>query len=70
VEDGIGIGVGVNAGGWRNIFVTGVRTEICTGAGVCASWGVCVGGVFVLGCSYWVFKFVRSSWDVQVGCVL
>jgi hypothetical protein len=57
-----------------------LRTEICTGAGVCASWGVCVGvfilgfqvGVFRLGCSscgvqVGVFKFVRSSWGAQVG---
>jgi hypothetical protein len=36
-------------------FVTGLRTEICTGAGVCASWGVCV-GVFVLGFQVGMFK--------------
>jgi hypothetical protein len=46
-------------------------TDICTGAGVCASWGVCV-GLFKIGFSSWsfqvgVFKFVRSSWGVQVG---
>jgi hypothetical protein len=46
-------------------FVTGLRTEICTGAGVCVSWGVCV-GVFILGIQVGVFKFVRSSWGVQV----
>jgi hypothetical protein len=45
---------------WKNNFVTGMRTEICTGAGVCASWGVCVG----------MFTFVRSSWGVQVGAFL
>jgi hypothetical protein len=54
-----------------------MRTEICTGAGVCASWGVCVGfsswgfqvGVFKLGCSglcvqVGVFRWVRfvNSW--------
>jgi hypothetical protein len=49
-------------------FVTGLRTEICTGAEVCARLGVCV-GVFVLGCSYWDVQVgvVRSSWCVQVG---
>jgi hypothetical protein len=31
-------------------FVTGMRAEICTGAGVCASWGVQV-CAFKLGCS-------------------
>jgi hypothetical protein len=54
-------------------FVTGLRTEICKGAGVCASWGVCV-GVFIFG-----FELGCSSWGVQVcafklgcsgGCVL
>jgi hypothetical protein len=46
--------------GWRNIFVTGLRADICTGAGVCAS------GVFMLGCSCWVFKLGCSSLCVQV----
>jgi hypothetical protein len=32
---------------------------------VCASWGVQV-GVFILGFQVGVFKFVRSSWGVQV----
>jgi hypothetical protein len=52
-------------------FVTGLRTEICTGAGVCASWGVCV-GVFTLGFQVGMFKLVGCqvcafSWGVQVG---
>jgi hypothetical protein len=50
----------------EKFFVSGLRTEICTGAGVCASWGVCV-GVLILGFQIGVFKFVRSSWGVQVG---
>jgi hypothetical protein len=60
LEDGIDVAVGVSVGGGA-VFVSGLRAEICTGAGVCASWGVQVG------CSSWVFKFVRSSWGVQVG---
>jgi hypothetical protein len=64
VEDGIDAGVGVNVAGGEIFFVTGLRTESCTGAGVCASWGVHIG---------------FSSWGVQVcafklecsgGCVL
>jgi hypothetical protein len=39
VEDGIDVGVGVNVGGGA-VFVTGLRAEICTGAGVCESRGV------------------------------
>jgi hypothetical protein len=46
-------------------FFTGLMTESCTGGGVCASWGVCV-GVFILG-----FKLGCPSWGaslcVQVG---
>jgi hypothetical protein len=38
VEDGIGVNVGDGAG-----FVTELRAEICTDAGVCASWGVHIG---------------------------
>jgi hypothetical protein len=49
---------------WRNTFVTGLRTEICSGAGVCASWGVCV-GVIILGFQLGVFKLGCSG-----GCVL
>jgi hypothetical protein len=43
VDDGrkmeliIGVEVNVRV---EKYFVTGLRTEICTGAGVCASWGV------------------------------
>jgi hypothetical protein len=71
VEDGIDTGVGLTGRGGEiwcnssstsrhrffliNFFVTGLRAEICTGAGVCASWGVCFG----------VLEF--SSWGVQVG---
>jgi hypothetical protein len=43
------------------VLVSGLRAKICTGAGVCASWGVHIGF------SGWVLKFVRSSWGVQVG---
>jgi hypothetical protein len=39
MEDGIDIAVGVNVEGGA-VFVSGLRAEICTGAGVCASWGV------------------------------
>jgi hypothetical protein len=42
VEDGIDVAVGVSVGGGA-VFVCGLRAEICTGAGVCASWGVEVG---------------------------
>jgi hypothetical protein len=38
-----------------------LRTEICTGARVCASWGVSV-GVFIVGVQVGVFKL-----GVQVG---
>jgi hypothetical protein len=38
VEVGIDVAVGVNVGGGA-VFVTGLRAEICTGAGVSASWG-------------------------------
>jgi hypothetical protein len=67
VEDGIDVGVGVNLGGGA-VFGTGLRTEICTDAGVCAIWGVGV-GVFILGFQGEVglFKFMRSSSGVQVG---
>jgi hypothetical protein len=50
VEDGIDVAVGVNVGGGA-VFVSGQRAEICTGAGVGASWGVYIG---------------FSSWGVQV----
>jgi hypothetical protein len=50
VEDGIDVGVGVNVGGGAG-FVTGLRAEVCTDAGVCASWGV----------HYWVFKLGCSG---------
>jgi hypothetical protein len=43
-----------------------MRTEICTGAGVCASCGVCV-EVFILGFQVGVFKLGCSSLCVQVG---
>jgi hypothetical protein len=49
VEYGIDVAVEVHVGGGA-VFVSGMRTEICTGA-----WGLCK-----LGCSYWVFK-LRSS---------
>jgi hypothetical protein len=39
VEDGIDVAAGVNVGGGA-VFVSGLRAEICTGAGVCASEGV------------------------------
>jgi hypothetical protein len=39
VEDGIDVAVGVNAGGGA-VFVSGLRAEICTCAGVCAMLGV------------------------------
>jgi hypothetical protein len=42
VEDGIDVAVGVNVGG-EAVFVSGQRAEICTGAGVGASWGVYIG---------------------------
>jgi hypothetical protein len=38
VEDGIDVAVGVHVGDGA-VFVNGLRAEICTGAGVCASWG-------------------------------
>jgi hypothetical protein len=41
-EDGIDVGVGVNLGGGA-VLVSGLRAEMCTGAGVCASWDVHVG---------------------------
>jgi hypothetical protein len=49
--------------GVEKYFVTGLRTEICKGAGDCESWGVCV-GVFILGFQVGVFKFVCfvNSW--------
>jgi hypothetical protein len=47
--------------GWRKFLVTGLRTEICTGAGSVQD------GVFVLGCSYWVFKLGCSSLCVHAG---
>jgi hypothetical protein len=64
VEDGIDVSVGVYVGGGA-VYVTGLRAEICTGAGVCtdvwvcASWGVHIGFsswgaqvcAFKLGCS-------------------
>jgi hypothetical protein len=70
VEDGIVIGVGVNVGGGE-IFLLLDGSEICTGAGVCASWGVHI-GFSKLGCPSWgvqvcAFKFVRSSLCFQVG---
>jgi hypothetical protein len=43
----IGIDVGSGAG-----FASGLRAEICTGAGVCECWGV---------------YFGFSSWGVEVG---
>jgi hypothetical protein len=58
-EDEIDVGVEVNAGGGA-VFVSGLRAAICTGGGVCTSWGVNIG--FRVG----VFKFVRSSRGVQV----
>jgi hypothetical protein len=67
VEDGIDIGVGVNAGCGEILFVTGLRAEICTGAGVCASCGLCVRVIILLGFQVGVFKCVRSSWGTQVG---
>jgi hypothetical protein len=39
VEDGIDVAVGVSVGGGA-VFVSGLRAEICTGAGV---WGVQAG---------------------------
>jgi hypothetical protein len=42
VEDGIDVAVGVNVGGGA-VFVSRLRAEICTGAGVCLSWGLHVG---------------------------
>jgi hypothetical protein len=42
VEDGSDVAVGVNIGGGA-VFVSGLRAEIYTGAGVCASWDVQVG---------------------------
>jgi hypothetical protein len=59
VEDGIDVGAGVNVGSGA-VFVTGLRAEICTGAGVCASWDV------KLGCSSWVFTLGCSRLCVQV----
>jgi hypothetical protein len=66
VEDGMDIGVGVNVGSGENFLFAGLRAEICTSAGVCASWGVCV-GVFILGFQVGVFKLGCSSLCVQVG---
>jgi hypothetical protein len=42
VGDGVDVAVGVNVGGGA-VFASGLRAEICTGTGVCASWGVQVG---------------------------
>jgi hypothetical protein len=42
VEDGIDVAVGVNVRGGA-VLVGTLRAEICTGAEVCASWGVQVG---------------------------
>jgi hypothetical protein len=53
VENGIDVAVGVNVGG-VDVFVSGVRAEICTGAGVCAS------------CASWGVHIGCSSWGVQV----
>jgi hypothetical protein len=39
MEDGIEVAVGVNVG-YEAVFVSGLRAENCTGARVCASWGV------------------------------
>jgi hypothetical protein len=39
VEDGLDVGVGVNVG-CGAVFVSGLRAEICTGAGIYASRGV------------------------------
>jgi hypothetical protein len=38
VEDGIDVAVRVSLGG-RAVYVSGLRAEICKGAGVCASEG-------------------------------
>jgi hypothetical protein len=38
VEDGIDVAVGVSVGGGA-VFVSGLRADICTAAGVCA---ICV----------------------------
>jgi hypothetical protein len=51
-EDGIDVAVGVNVGGGA-VFVSGLRAEVCTGAGVCASWGVQV-------CAFRSGRFVNS----------
>jgi hypothetical protein len=59
VEDGIDVAVWVHVGGGA-VFVSGLRAEICTVAGVCASWGAHIGF------SSWGVQFVRSSWGVQV----
>jgi hypothetical protein len=60
VKDGIDVAIGVHVGGGA-VFVSGLRAEICTGAGF-VQVGVCK-----LGCSYWVFKLGCSSLCVQVG---
>jgi hypothetical protein len=49
VDDGMEIGIDVGSGAG---FASGLRAEICTGAGVCECWGV---------------YFGFSSWGVQVG---
>jgi hypothetical protein len=50
VEDGIDIGIGVNVRGGEISFSSSLKTDICAGAGVCASSGASV-GEFTLGCS-------------------
>jgi hypothetical protein len=67
VEDGIEVGVGVNVGGGAGLG-TGLRVEICTGAWVCARWGV-YDGVFILGFQVGVFKFRWSSRGASRGVV-
>jgi hypothetical protein len=70
VEDGIDNWCWSERRGWRNILLMerGLKfVQLLEFVQV---------GMFVLGCSYWVFKlvssrwvfkFVRSSWGVQVG---
>jgi hypothetical protein len=41
VEDGIDIGIGVNVRGGEISFSSSLKTDICAGAGVCASSGFC-----------------------------
>jgi hypothetical protein len=59
-EDGIDVGIGVNVGGGETVLLLDWELKFVPVLGFVQV------GVFILGFQVGVFKFVRSSWGVQV----